>query len=384
MARGQQISAPTSKSFLYGALLGTGVFLYSYFQRMHAQRVAVARSVFDITDATTPAIRQQLTALLDEHAHLAGQALVLGKDPWQVLWSPDRTAFIPFLEGRFSLLSWRDPVGPKAEHAALNRHFIEYARMCHKQAVMLCVTDDALPTQADNDHEVIWVGSEMFYDLARYSMRGKANFNLRHAINNARNHGTTVREIFPLQIEEDRHALCRVESAWKAAELARNTNSFLRTAPLENAEERRYFGVEVPDGTKRRMCGFIVCSQVSARGWCLQDLIREPEAPRGCLETGVAQVMETFKAEGLSFISMSMVPFYDPTAQRSLTSYAPLAQWAINYFDRSYHFTGLARFRAKFMPTSSKAIYVLLAPRQVTPMLLVDVLTWFSPFRRAP
>jgi phosphatidylglycerol lysyltransferase len=388
MAKWQGLTFIASKKSLLRTAVDrviTGIYGWSMAgANMLAERTAATTNLYDVTVVAkaSPEERQQIAALLGQYAGFAGQALVLGKDPWHVLWSPDRTAFIPFFAGPFTLIAWRDPVGPEGERRALTERLVAYARAHHKQTLMIGLSEASLPQTDAEAQRLIWIGTEMYYDLAQFSLRGKANLNLRHGINSAHNRGAVERECFPLQHEADRLAMARVERAWKAADRGRNTDSFLRTAPLEDGTERRYFAIEAPlsEDAEPQMCAFIVCSKVSDQGWCLQDLIRLPDAPRGCLEAGVTFAMETFKAEGVGFASMSIVPFYDPTETHSLASYPPLAQWAINHFDRFYHFSGLQQFRSKFIPTRSQAVFVVLAPKVVSPLLLFDLLRVFSPF----
>ncbi len=378
----QSHSRRGSSPFFWLSLLVGAVFL-TYSRVVHAHRVPATHRVFDVSDISDARTRHRVGALLAEYATQAGQALAHSEQTMRIFWSEDRTCFLPFFDRPFTVISWRDPVGPVHEHARLIQRFYQYAHSRHKQAALVCVSQDTVQVMAQRNSMQVWVGNEFFYNLKRYTTQGKSSKDLRYALNFARRLGATAREIFPATEESDRQALRLVEKAWKNDNPARKTGSFLRTAPLENAQERRYFAVEVPNASGERvMQCFITCSQVSKSGWCLQDLVRNPDAPRGCLEMAAVHAMETFKADGTEFVSMSIVPFYDPSGENSLSSLPQLAQWALNHFDRFYSFSGLQQFRAKFPPTHHRSVFVLLRPKIVTPMFIFDVLSVLSPLKR--
>jgi len=151
----------------------------------------------------------------------------------------------------------------------------------------------------------------------------------------------------------------------------RRSRSFLRTAPLENAQGRRYFVVEGDE----RIESLLVCSPVSLRGQYLQDLVRRPDALRGCNELNMVTAMAVFQREGLEFVTGGIVPFYDPNrprcAQRPQDG-GVLGQ-VIGYFDHLFRFSGLQQFRAKFVPSRVADMYALLWPGVLTPGLVRDL-----------
>jgi phosphatidylglycerol lysyltransferase len=199
---------------------------------------------------------------------------------------------------------------------------------------------------------------------------------VRLACNHVRRLGAAAREAYPLQDARDRQTIAQVEDAWKSARPERQNDSFLRTAPLENATHRRYFVVE----TARRMESFLVCSPVSRRGQYLQDLVRMPDAPRGANELALLTALRAFQGEGLEFVTGGIVPFYDPAKSRSneVTGGAGPMGWVVRHFDRLFHFAGIQQFRAKFVPTRVVDIYALLWPGTLTPALAWDIRSLLS------
>jgi phosphatidylglycerol lysyltransferase len=330
------------------------------------------RSIDECRDAVLRALR--------DHSELAGQFHALSPDPWRFLWSPCGRAFLPFHERPFAVVAWRDPVGPEEARVPTLRSFHEYARARGKHALVLLATEELASASVSMGFGATWVGSEPFYDLARWTTRGKQGEKLRLAMNHARRLGATAREIFPLRDARDRSELRRVELAWKDARPARRSSSFLRTAPLESAEHRRYFVVETPGGHAPRMQSFLVCSPVSSRGYYLQDLVRHPSAPRGAAELVSVAAIEAFRREGAEFATMGPVPFWDPGGSHETTHVAAV-RWVIQHFDKLYRFSGLRQFRAKFTPTRARSQFALHWPRILTPLAAWGIVSVLAPSR---
>jgi len=335
-----------------------------------------ASGSFDVTSAKAPGSSETALALLDQFSTLAGQMHVLSDDPWQFLWAKDRCAFLPFHELASTLIAWRDPVGPAEEAASLVERFRAFAAKRGKHAVLLGMSRSMLEGLRDHRFQPVWLGTEPFYDLATWHTRGKAGMKVRLACNHVRRLSAAAREAHPLQDARDREAIARVEDAWKSARPERRNDSFLRTAPLENARHRRYFVVE----TGSRMESFLVCSPVSHRGQYLQDFVRMPDAPRGANELAMLTALRVFQGEGLDFVTGGIIPFYDPNKSHSnkVTGGAGALGWVIRHFDRLFHFAGLQQFRAKFVPSRVVDIYAMLWPGTLTPALAWDIRSLLS------
>jgi len=324
---------------------------------------------FDITASRDS--RPAAANLLDRFSTLSGQVHALSDDPWQLLWGPGRRAFLPLQERSSTLIAWRDPVGPPEEAVKVVRGFKAYAAARGKHAVLLGMGRSVVESLPGNRFRSVWLGSEPFYDLQTWHTRGKAGEEVRQACNHARKHGGNAREVHPLQDAGIRKSIEDVTEAWMQARPMRRSRSFLRTAPLENAEDRRYFVVEAD----QRIQSLLVCSRVSQRGQYLQDLVRRPDALRGSHELNIVTAMTSFQQEGLEFVTGGIVPFYDPNRPRcsQRPQIGGILGKVIGRFDHLFRFSGLQQFRAKFVPSRVVDIYALLWPGVLTPGLLRDV-----------
>ncbi len=324
---------------------------------------------FDITASRDS--RPAAAELLDRFSTLSGQVHALSDDPWQLLWGRQRRAFLPMHVGSSTLIAWRDPVGPPEDATEVIRGFQSYAAACGKHAVLLGMGRSVVESLPQDGFRSVWLGAEPFYDLQTWHTRGKAGEEIRQACNHARKHGGSAREVYPLRDADIRRGIEDVTEAWMQARPQRRNRSFLRTAPLERAEQRRYFVVE----GDQRIESLLVCSRVSQRGQYLQDLVRRPDALRGSHELNIVTAMTIFQSEGLEFVTGGIVPFYDPNRPRSeqRPQIGGILGKVIGRFDHLFRFSGLQQFRGKFAPSRVVDIYALLWPGILTPGLLRDV-----------
>ncbi|NLX12428.1 MAG: DUF2156 domain-containing protein [Phycisphaerales bacterium] len=324
---------------------------------------------FDITSSRDG--RSTAAELLDRYSTLSGQVHALSDDPWRLLWGGDRRVFLPILERSSTLFAWRDPVGPPEDAPEIIRCFQDYAAARGKHAVLLGMGRSIVEMLPQDSFKSVWLGTELFYDLRTWYTRGKRFMEVRQACNHARKHGGIAREVYPLRDADIRKGVEDVTEAWMRARPERRSQSFLRTAPLENARHRRYFVVEGDE----RIESLLVCSSVSLRGQYLQDLVRRPDALRGSNELNMMTAMAVFQREGLEFVTGGIVPFYDPNQPRCAQRPRDggILGHVIGYFDDLFRFSGLQQFRAKFIPSRAVDIYALLWPGVLTPSLVRDL-----------
>lgn len=341
------------------------------FRRLSRLLLRSGPTGFDVTPSRETGAT--VAELLDRFSTFSGQVHALSEDdPWQLVWGPGRRAFLPFMERSSTLIAWRDPVGPPDEAVELVRGFRAYAAALGKNAVLLGASRTIADRLPRASFRSVWLGTELFYDLAAWHTRGLAGKEIRQACNHARKHGGSAREAFPLRDPAVRKGIEDVTEAWMRARPERRSRSFLRTAPLENAQYRRYFIVE---GDDERVESLLVCSPVSRRGQYLQDLVRRSDALRGSNELNMVTAMAIFQREGLEFVTGGIIPFYDPNRPRceQRPQDGGIMGRVIGRFDHLFRFSGLQQFRAKFVPSRVVDIYALLWPGVLTPGLIRDL-----------
>jgi len=319
-------------------------------------------------DASVPEkaslIADELALVLEQRGSEAGQYNVLGPDPWQVLWNDDRTAFISFLEGRKCLLAWRSPVGHPDEQGQLLVRLLIYGLKVKKAVFALVVNDATRSVGEDYGMVSIWMGTECYLDLTKWSLDGTRRHKVRWAMNQGTRNGLTWREAFPLTNDVDREGMARVEVRWKAERTERRTDSFLRTSFEELGGFRRYFVCE----RFGEIIAFVACTPVNARGWYLQDVVRLSTAPRGALEGAMAHALAAFKEDGYDFASNGALPFWEPGESWSDPhQFGFVGNMVVRFFNHQYRFRAINQFRSKFAPDRIEHQFVLRSQLFISP-----------------
>ncbi len=138
--------------------------------------------------------------------------------------------------------------------------------------------------------------------------------------------------------------------------------------PFAHAEERRIFVAFVGN----EPVAFASMTPIYARqGWCLQELIRDPQAPNGTCELLIDAAMKDACALESSYVTLGLVPLAG--------AQAPWLRLMRRLSSRLYNFAGLEAFRTKLKPCEWAPVYVAF-PGTVSPQRAVlDCLAAFAP-----
>jgi phosphatidylglycerol lysyltransferase len=286
---------------------------------------------------------------------------------WSFLSSPDHRAFEPFQEGAFSLLGWRDPVGPREARDAAVSHFRRYAQCRGKQVVIVGASTELTGAAEEVGFASARIGTEHFVDLARGPLDGAAGEAHRRAIDTARQAGATARELHPADVDWDRHEVRRVVRAGEGPHRARMRALVRRVDPYERGARRRYFGVETLTASGPRLQGFIVGVSAGSRGWHLQDVAFARDAPAGVAAMVFAVAFDALRQSGCALVDLGIASWEAP--DRSTTH--PVLGACLRRFERSGE--SLAQYFGRFHATRAEAVYALYWPRVITPLLAWDV-----------
>jgi phosphatidylglycerol lysyltransferase len=103
------------------------------------------------------------------------------------------------------------------------------------------------------------------------------------------------------------------------------------------------------------MVGFLAASSIPARkGWYLEDVISEPNAPQGTATLLVDEALKHLKEEGAALATLGTAPLATdgpndiPIEHRVAARTLDMASRRLGGF---YNFEGLRRFKGKFVPS---------------------------------
>jgi phosphatidylglycerol lysyltransferase len=135
--------------------------------------------------------------------------------------------------------------------------------------------------------------------------------------------------------------------------------------PFLHAEHKKYFAARA----NGKLVGFLAASPIPARkGWYLEDVLRESDAPPGTATLLVVEALAKLKSEGAALATLGTSPLATdgpndvPTERRVVKRALDVASRRLGSF---YNFEGLRRFKGKFAPSWWESEYVL-AQRGVT------------------
>lgn len=312
----------------------------------------------------------EVANLLARCGQLAGSYAVLGDDPWQFSTRHDSNGelvgFTPYLSTSRAAVVWRGPVGQTGSELAALATLDE--DLGPKISRFILGADQTVTNAAVRlGYEKIWIGTDCITSLEGWSLAGGR----RRKIRWARNHAASSHEwceVFPATDLAIRQQMLTVETEWKSARKARATDSFLRTALMDQADIRRHFACrELATG---KINSYVSCLPVNADEWYLQDCVRLSTAERGTLEGAVALACKTFSGEGFTSVSNGILPMYEFDVQNpgghneQASESSWLRQCIITFADNRYRFSGLNQFRMKLVPDQTKPVYALLKPGQ--------------------
>ncbi|MCT2582799.1 DUF2156 domain-containing protein [Actinophytocola gossypii] len=216
--------------------------------------------------------------------------------------------------GRY-LVAFGGPIGP--DPAALLARFRAFAAGRRRKVVAIQVQGSEVDTFTSAGFTVNQVGASYAVDLREFTLRGSRFVRLRNKVSRAVRAGVEVAEV---PFEAHAGELAELDAAWSRG----------KGKPLEflvgqlggpAQRYRRLFVARVGG----RVTGYVSYSPAygSRPGW-LHDLSRRrPDAPPGVMEAVNTSAIETFLAEGASWLHFGFTPFTgldpaceDPSASR--------------------------------------------------------------------
>jgi phosphatidylglycerol lysyltransferase len=281
--------------------------------------------------------------------------------PGAQLWSaPDIDGAIIYGEFGRVWLAAGDPLAPAEEMAELAREFAAFAKRKNRVAAFVPTSENFARMIAPKEFAAVKVGASPYFDLPNWNPRGDSAKKMRAGVNQARRAGVEI-EIISDGVDENlKKETAQLCLCWLESRRAAMTFGWLVALdPFLHAEYKRYFAARV-DG---KLVGFLAASPIPARkGWYVEDVIREPDAPQGTATLLVAEALKTFKKEGALLATLGTSPLATdgpddlPTEHRVIARALDLASRRLGTF---YNFEGLRRFKGKFVPTWWESEYAL-------------------------
>jgi lysylphosphatidylglycerol synthetase-like protein (DUF2156 family) len=283
--------------------------------------------------------------------------------PGAEMWSsPDTDGAVIYGEFGHVWLAAGDPLAPPDEAAELARQFASFAKRRNRVVAFVPTTAEFARRVAPRHFSALKIGASPYFDLQTWNPRGDCAKKMRAGVNQAKRAGVAIEMAVDLN-ESFKRETAQLCMQWLGARPAPTTFGWLVALdPFVHAEYKKYFAARV----NGQLVGFVGASPIPARkGWYLEDVISDPNAPQGTATLLVVEALKQLKEEGATLATLGTAPLAEdgpneiPIEHHFSERTLDLASRHLHSF---YNFDGLRRFKSKFVPSWWESEYAL-APR---------------------
>lgn len=260
------------------------------------------------------------------------------------------------------------PIGPEGKLLEAARAFVEAASAGHRRASFFGVEQRLIDATG---WPSLLLGEQPRWDPSRWPDQLRATRSLREQLRRARAKGVRIRRLAADEVRSPRATLrASIEALverWLASRAMAPMGFLVDMHPFSCPDERRFYVAE----RAGRVVAFASLAPVYARrGWLVEHLLREADAPNGTLESLVDRVMTDAAREGDEMVTLGLAPLCG--------SVSPLLAAARALGRGLYDFAALRAFKAKLRPHVWDPIHLLRPPAMPATIAVFDVLDAFS------
>jgi phosphatidylglycerol lysyltransferase len=323
------------------------------YMKMRIDAAVSARKRGHLPDPTGELLRLQTLYGYNPHS-------LVSIAPGALLWStPDIDGAIIYGEFGRVWLAAGDPLAPLEDMAEMAHQFGALAKRKNRVVAFVPTSAEFARRLLPHDFKAVKVGASPYFDLQTWNPRGDSAKKIRAGVNQARRAGVVV-EIVDSVDEALKRETAQLCMHWLGSRRSATTFGWLVALdPFLHSEYKKYFTARVND----RLVGFLAASPIPARkGWYLEDVLREPDAPQGTATLLVVEALAKLKAEGAALATLGTSPLSTDgpveiaTDLRMVSRALEVASKRLAGF---YNFEGLRRFKGKFVPSWWESEYAL-------------------------
>ena len=245
-----------------------------------------------------------------------------------------------------------NPICPENQYLSILKEFINAT---HQQLIFLHHDERLIGALEKLNYKTNMFGTETLLDLESFSLKGKNRSKLRQWYNKSCREQVICEEV---QLNtHNYHAMKKVSTEWLAKKQQTNFGILTRPFTEKDQSDVRFF-VAKQNETIIAFAGFDpLYKHEKIIGYYHNFDRMLPNAPHGVGATILLHAMNTFKLEGIKFVSLGLSPLYNlknyPTQNKFTLK---VLRFTFKYLNFIYPFKGNASHKKKF-DGNKKPIY---------------------------
>ena len=264
-------------------------------------------------------------------------------------WFDDDDAFVAFAKIGRVLVTTGAPIAPRDRRVDVAKRFVEHAK---KNGNAVCF----FGVEKDFVEGASWpsslIGLQPSWDPARWdAMLSKAP-RIREQLRRARAKKIRVRPIDALALESGvlRRSIQMLADRWLGLRGMAPMGFVVHVEPFTAIEEKKLFVAE-RDGA---LVGMVALAPLFARGFLIEDLLRDPNAPNGTTEALIDAAMKHAASNGSRYVTLGLAPLAGDVSK-------PLSLFR-EHASILFDFRGLEAFKRRLRPDAWDPIYLVHTP----------------------
>ena len=284
------------------------------------------------------------------------------EDDIDYFFSANQRAVIAYKFIADTLLVIGDPMGPPEEIPALLDAFERYCRDHDWTFGFYQARPERIRWYRARGWNAVHIGEDPVLRTDKFSLEGSAVGNVRRQVRKLEKQGIEVRFFVPGETPFDPtkdpdgilEQLREISSEWVKGKHGGERGFCMGSFDADRMDQ---VWLSVAWDTKaRRVVAFCTWTPIWARkGWAIDLMRRQPNAPTGAMELLVVKSTEHARTRGDALMSLSLsalvkVSHDGDNGSEPLVTEDPARQFLIERLSRFYDFQGLFRWKRKFNP----------------------------------
>lgn len=306
--------------------------------------------------------RARALALLREHGRDATsfQTVKSGFSYWF-----DDDAFVAFAKCGGVLVTSGAPIAARDRIADVAKRFVAHAERNGNAVCFFGVEKDfvaALP------YPNSLIGLQPVWDPAEWTKTLASAPSLREQLRRARAKKVRVRRVDSLEFGTGnlRDAIHKLAKTWLGLRGMAPMGFVVHIEPFAELAEKKIFVAE-RDGA---LVGMVALAPLYARGFLVEDLLRDPNAPNGTTETLIDAAMKDAAANDCRYVTLGLAPLAGDVSK-------PLHAFR-EHASILFDFRGLEAFKKRLRPAHWDEMYIAHTPSISHTRAVVAVLQAFA------